>query len=543
MRVLGLDISKDAIACVEIETAFGRFEIRETHEIPFASDADFTAYDPASSAYSLIEKSVAEPHRLVTALPVEYTTFRNLSLATKDRKAIKSALEFELEDDLPFERENLHYEASVLESGNQGSLIHIGACKKEVFGTHLANLLSHNIDPDIITTDAWAYRSLMTRLFKVPTTKGETSSPVLLLGFERHKTFFYVHFKNRPILYREVPFGIKTLERKLNDSLGASQEELRTWVNDIGVTGIDEQVSNAIQDILEALIPELKQIELSSRSLEKAAIEEIYVTGEGALLPGFMQWLSEATGKKVDLFRPLSGLAGPKVTYSDLSEIRYTKALALAMTTISVDKISPLNLRKGDFKKAEEEGNSPLELIKKPLPYLLIMLCVFAITKSVEYQYYKGKLTESEDSLKKGVKSYFGNISDNSARVYLADLGKLKKTIEKDLAKERELSQLFSPNTNSPLEFLRTLSQKIGKDIVLDLVSFESGADNTDKFVENKPLRTSLTFQVSNPQAIAKLSEILERGFNFKKGNSEEVTKEGRKMYRVTFGGTLGSGK
>ncbi|MBC7397618.1 MAG: hypothetical protein H7333_09265, partial [Bdellovibrionales bacterium] len=47
MRVLGLDISKEGVACVEIESAFGRFEIRETHEIPISPDTDLQTSPPA----------------------------------------------------------------------------------------------------------------------------------------------------------------------------------------------------------------------------------------------------------------------------------------------------------------------------------------------------------------------------------------------------------------------------------------------------------------------------------------------------------------
>jgi hypothetical protein len=72
------------------------------------------------------------------------------------------------------------------------------------------------------------------------------------------------------------------------------------------------------------------------------------------------------------------------------------------------------------------------------------------------------------------------------------------------------------------------------------MVNFDSGSDNTDRFVENSPLKTSLSFIVSNPQAISRLSEILEKNFGLKRGNSEELTREGRKVFRVIYSGTIG---
>ncbi len=535
MRVYGLDISKDAVACVEVETAFGKFEIRQTHELVLEEDAAH----PYVSAGQLLSQIPGAPDRLIMSVPPEITTYRNLSLATRDKKAIRSALEFELEDDLPFESSELHYDSSIVESGPQGSQVHVAAVKKDNLLRHLEALTPEGMDPDVLTTDAWALRCLFSRIPKVP----GSSETVLLVGIERHKTYFYVHSRNRPVLYREIPFGLKAMESKLKSDLSASTDESKRWLRDIGVSGIDQQVSDAIADLLENLVPEFKQTELASRSQVQSPIEQIYVTGEGALMPGLLQWLEDATQKHCVLFRPLSSLSPSSVTYSDLSEVRFARALALAMTAIPADKLPPLNLRRGDFAKANAGGDSALDLIKKPLPYLAIMSLVFFATKTIEYNYFKGKLAETEENAKRAVKAYYGGISDSAARTYLADSEKLKRNIQSEVSKERELSKLLSGNPNSPLEFLKTLSQKIGKDVVLDMIAFDTGSDFTDRYVENRPLKTSLTFLVSNPQAIQKLTELLERGFALKKSNSEELTKEGKKVYRVIFSGTLGAVK
>lgn len=539
MRVLGLDISQNAIACVEMDTAFGRFEIRDTHEMVLDQTLDPTSINPIGAAQQMLQSLHHKADRLITAIPVELTTFRNLQVATKDKKAIKAALEFELEDDLPFEREDLHYDSVVLNSkltgaAASGSLIHIAAIKKENFQNHLNQLLDFQVDPDVITTDAWAYRSLFTRL-----NTGE--EPIMLVGIEANKTIFYIHHKNRPILYREVPIGVRSIERYLAENMGANPSEIQSWIQDVGVSGIDQNVSNAIGDVLELLLPEIRQTELAARATLKDPIHQIFITGQGALMPGFSQWLETALERQVSLFRPLSQLSSGQVAYSDLSEVRYAKALALAMTTISADKLQPINLRKGVYSKTAGEANSTLDLIKKPLPYILITALVFFATKTIEYNYYKNKLSEADDTLKRSVKTYFGGISDNVLRTYMADIPKLKKNIQTDLAKERELSKLFTANPNSPIDFLKNLSQKIGKDVVVDMIQFEAGNENVESYKENRPIRGSLTFLVSSVQGLQKLNELVEKGFNFRKGSSEEITQEGRKVFRITYTGTVGS--
>jgi hypothetical protein len=169
---------------------------------------------------------------------------------------------------------------------------------------------------------------------------------------------------------------------------------------------------------------------------------------------------------------------------------------------------------------------------------------VFFMVKSVEYKYYSSKLADTDESLKRSVKAYFGsNISDSAVRTYMANITNLKKTIENDLSKERALAKLYSPNANSPLDFLKSISQKIGKDVVTDLVSFDAGSEYTDKYADNKPIKTNLSFVIANPQLLAKLSDLMEKNFSFKKGASEEITFDGHKAYKISFSGTVGVGK
>jgi len=146
------------------------------------------------------------------------------------------------------------------------------------------------------------------------------------------------------------------------------------------------------------------------------------------------------------------------------------------------------------------------------------------------------------------VKTYFSassgsNISDNSVRNYLADMDKMKKTVQNELSREREMSKLFTPNKNSPINFLKSLSQNIGKDIVVDMIKFDAGSEIVDSYKENRPFKTELAFLVANPQIMAKLSETLEKTYQMKKGNSEEVEDSGRKVFKISFNGSVESAK
>src|SRR5204862_4329392 len=109
--------------------------------------------------------------------------------------------------------------------------------------------------------------------------------------------------------------------------------------------------ASLITQALEPLIPEIKQTELSARATLRSGIEQIYGTGELALMPGLTPWLETVTQRQAIIFKPLSQVSVASLNYSDVSESRFAKALALTMVTVPVDKVPAINLRKGDFSK------------------------------------------------------------------------------------------------------------------------------------------------------------------------------------------------
>ncbi|HAR42279.1 MAG TPA: hypothetical protein DCS07_06560, partial [Bdellovibrionales bacterium] len=97
MKILGVDIGSKSIKAVELDSSFGRYEIRDYHEIPLEPG------EQTSSALSrLVHALPRRPDRVVTALRTGVVTFRNLDLPAKNKKVLMAAIGFELEDDLPF---------------------------------------------------------------------------------------------------------------------------------------------------------------------------------------------------------------------------------------------------------------------------------------------------------------------------------------------------------------------------------------------------------------------------------------------------------
>src|SRR5690606_30643650 len=109
MRILGIDLGHTSIKAVELDSTFGRYEIHEYHEQKVGLEED-----PIEVAARLVQGLPKQPDRISVALPSIKTTFRNLQFPTKDKRAIQSGVNFEIEDELPFDIDNTVFHYSIL---------------------------------------------------------------------------------------------------------------------------------------------------------------------------------------------------------------------------------------------------------------------------------------------------------------------------------------------------------------------------------------------------------------------------------------------
>ncbi|MBC7385216.1 MAG: hypothetical protein H7301_03515, partial [Cryobacterium sp.] len=120
MRILGLDIGSTSVKAVEVDTAFGRFEIHEYHEV---------RVNPGESAIGvaggLVRSLPKSPDRVIVPLRANRVTLRNLKLPTRDKKAIAASVNFEMEDDLPFEADQAASDSVIMSATGNESSVHV----------------------------------------------------------------------------------------------------------------------------------------------------------------------------------------------------------------------------------------------------------------------------------------------------------------------------------------------------------------------------------------------------------------------------------
>lgn len=541
MRVLGLDIGSTAVRGVEIDTAFGRYELHDYHEVKVPEGVA-----PQQMVAELIARLPRKPDKVCIAVPSSESTFRNLELPTRDKRALAAAVSFELEDDLPFDIESALFHHAPIAHSKTGHLIHIAATLKTHMTARLAGLAEHGVDPDAMTTEAWAYRALCNQMLKTST----QTAPVMIVHIGAKRSTTYVHWKGQPVVAREISWGSeeinRTIERRYNISpfeaekakiengFVLSQSQKQT------ATADQIEFSDVISESLQKLFQEVRLAALTCKNITREKVGMTFVTGGGSTLPGLKTALQEVLAIDTVSLQALSAISQSSVTYADQTEAVFALAAATALAFAGPERGYAINLRQGDFAKKSVSQALNWKAIKRPAIQIGIVLACFLVSNTIQRGYYEKKNTDLDEQLERGVRTFFGQLSKSNIRSYLGDLPKLRKDIKRDLDQKRAYGEVLEPNKHSPLDFLKKLSSQIPRALVVDMTHFQVGAAPEKTFDPKAKGDVQLTFLVSEPGAADRMGDALAKLIaKPERSNMEQTTDlEGKgKRWKITFKG------
>jgi general secretion pathway protein L len=502
MRILGLDIGSTSIKAVEVDTAFGRFEIHEYHEV---------RVNPGESAIAvaggLVRSLPKSPDRVIVPLRASRVTLRNLRLPTRDKKAIQSSVAFELEDDLPFEADQAASDFVILGSAGAESQVHVSAALRSNLDDYLGLAVQSGVDPDTLTTEACCYRAL---LRKMPLPETTLERPILVVNVGHERTTIYAQFGGTPLFCREIPWGGRDISVILSSRYGLSMDAAERTKIDNGfvlplsqLPTVSEQqrdFSETVFEAIQGLCRDIRQADLSCKNLTGHRPGMVFLTGGTSLLPGLPALLSEET--KI-VCQPLRALSQVKVgvTYSEETDAKFALATGAALASLTSERPFLINFRKGEFAKHGGGAEIDLSLFAKPLATLAVSSVILLVLLFTESTLYDQRIRDTNTQLEKTVKTFFGSLSPSAVKSYLSNTANLKKNIDAELSKERALVALLAPNPHSPFEFLKDISSAIPKDVVTDLMRYQVGSStNSEPFASSSVSEPTveLEFWVAN---------------------------------------------
>jgi general secretion pathway protein L len=375
--IIGLDISADTVSAVQVKSLMQGYQIIGCAAVPITEAGGISVAlrgvcEAIDSKGSVCNSVVEDGH----------VSFRNLSMPFSDLKKIRQTLGFELETLMASSvEEQLIDFIDVGRSGTQTSLI-AASVNRDYIREHLSHFKSFDVEPEVLDI---RNVSLVNQIMMQP------NSPAngVLLSLGSRICSILLFSDKKIILIRHLPFHGNGLADTA--SLAAKRENVElpdSGAYEAGLVSLCRSVNLTLRGF---------QVETGA---EDYKIQELFITGPGALVPA----TAEILGKELEL----------KVSNVNLSEnaenIQLSQHLTALYNPALMDNALALALREGkkakgfNFRREQFQVKTQFVKIKKELIrasiYLGIICMLLTVNFGVDYRDLKKRNASLDTQIK-----------------------------------------------------------------------------------------------------------------------------------------------
>ncbi|MFQ6605296.1 MAG: type IV pilus assembly protein PilM [Fidelibacterota bacterium] len=346
--ILGLDIGRQVVKMATVDAGKQGFTLLDVGEREI-TDLNQT-YDPEkiSKPYwvmaikELFDQKNLKPRRirsLVSAINGTNASIKQVTTLDMSSDELYSAMVFEARKHIPMDGTDAVVDYQIMgQNTKEVDKIDVGlvACTKRILNSHLSILKDVGLRPGIVDTDATAITNLFIHHYELPEEGvyvvlniGAVSSTIIVLGrqaqyFTREIPIGTHHMVQEIVKKRKVtyPDGKDILEK---DGIDAFREDAKAKPDSgIGVSVASRTIfDNFVEDVRRSL-------RYYAKSTGMSFFQRIHLTGGGAKLPGFSDFLNSKLNVETILFNPFDVMEAKK-EIDVLNPYQYTVAIGLAL--------------------------------------------------------------------------------------------------------------------------------------------------------------------------------------------------------------------
>jgi general secretion pathway protein L len=350
-RILGIDLGRTAVKLALVEASFRSQQVRQLTLRPLGPETLVDGEELVTRSWAertseqlagLAAEGALSAELVVTSLPAAQVATHVVTLPFGDVKRIDQALPFELEGLLPFDLDDVVFDAHVLSRSPSKTELFVAVARREDVAAHLALLGTAGVDPLKVTFSASA-------LVPLASTAGPGLEALVDIGDGR--TGVLLSEGGKLAHARVVPWGGRDLTKALAKALSVSEaaaDELKVGYV-LGAEG--EPATTALMDRAAAtLVRELRATFAAHAARTGAQVSRIVLTGGGARLAGLAAFVEAATAIPTRSAEA-SAAAGAATAEADRGALALSLALSAATGTGTA-----IDLRRGPF--ATQRGQS-----------------------------------------------------------------------------------------------------------------------------------------------------------------------------------------
>lgn len=351
-RILGLDIGSYSVKVAEIIRSFKSFELVHFYEKPVQYNDVLTREESLSAAVqAILEDNALVWDDVITALPGDRVATRLITLPFGNMRKIDQTVQFEIEDYLPFELDQVvsDYHATVIDKNL--SKVMIAYTSKGEFVKDLTLLNNAGVDPRIISMEGAELINLMHFGIVPP----ETSYAIVDIGHS--KTTVTIGRGKRLIIARTIPIAGRHINEAISNRMHLPLDESARLKVEAGRMTIDEAyntddltkgINESIRAVVDDLLIHIRQTFFSYRDEEGEAVSGLYLSGGTSRLPGLDQYLSYKLRLNVT-FLDCTEFHFSRLDKAEVHPSLVAQSLALALRGVAMGGGSGINFRHGEF--------------------------------------------------------------------------------------------------------------------------------------------------------------------------------------------------
>jgi general secretion pathway protein L len=353
-RIIGLDLGTYSVKAVALTTSLRGYQIAgfwEQRLPPAAAAAEGREQIQAEAAKALMQGAGIHADTVVCGVPGAQALTRVLQLPFTDRRKIEAVVPFEVEEQIPYNLDEVVLDHQVVSGRDGASDVLVAAMRKPDFARLLEALKAQGIDPKVMCLDTLPFLYLSQQVLT------QEPGPYAIVDLGHVHTSVSILAGGGLQYVRTISRGGRAVTEALSREFRvepAEAEEVKHrhggWaVGETEILGPEgARVQAAVDSALRPLVLALRQTFQAFTAQRQARVARIFLCGGTSRLRGIEALLAANLGVEVQPLQPLrgpfAGFAGPTVASDTLP-----KALALALRAVAPGRGPQLNLRVGEY--------------------------------------------------------------------------------------------------------------------------------------------------------------------------------------------------
>jgi type IV pilus assembly protein PilM len=310
-RLFGLDIGRSFIKVVEVSVNGNMRTLKAAGSIlcpagGMQSESPLDLSKVSDTIKACVEKAKVDIDGCAVSLIESQVVSRLIQLPNLTDKELSAAISWEAEQyiPLPLKDVNLQYKVVKRAEGATGKLdVLLTAAPKRVIEKYLNVVRNAGLKPVALETESAA----LTRAYVKP---ADPTSIIVSMG--ALSTELIVASNGNVLFTRSIATGGATLTRAIMAEFNLPQSQAEEYKQTYGILEdkLSGKVAAVLKPILDIIIAEItKAVEFVHTHVDQVEVASVIITGGGAYLPGFSEFLVSRTSLEVSLGDPWSGFA------------------------------------------------------------------------------------------------------------------------------------------------------------------------------------------------------------------------------------------